>query len=728
METTHRSSLIAAFAALFLSGIAGVLNQVIWQRGLRIFLGGSETVSAMIVVLVFMLGLGLGADLAGRWVNRTRNPLLAFGLVELTLFVANVGIAFLLSSGLSESIYAAQKLALSAGISVRVVYGVASLVILLVPTALMGATLPLASEACQRQFGATDRLLIPVLFFLNSVGAVVGAAGGSFYLLPFHGQFTSLIVAASMNLCAGVVVIVAGRRVPSCEPDPQVASAPARGLLKTRREEVFGLVLGFLSLGFEMILLRYMMLAHEPLPYTFAVTLCSFLLFWSVGVYVASWFANHARYVFLSTAFLIALVPFFFQFDRANGLPRWVAGVVYFLPCLGFGILYGLLVAKSANRWGTDVGRFYAFNTVGACLGILFFTLVGYEIPVNHNAWLIGTALVGASIVFQVRIANGDGSHARTVGVAATVVTVFGVVVFAGLNQSYTESDGVRTYWGRDGVVEVNLQTDDIIIDGLWHSRLSDGTSHHGRYYSWMMAVAGMLAHQDEHPTDALVVGNCIGITASTLAKVDGLHVDTYEINQTLKDVLADFPDRTLNVSTNPAIDIMWQDGRSGLALNEKKYDLVITAPRHLRAAGSSTLLSREYLALVKRRLKPGGVVVLFSSERVSQQERLIQATVSLEFEYSATWLDRRLTVASNSPIDFDPDRIDSRLAAGGAFYNEVVSYFDRQKANGLPGLVDMIDEPLRSKDASPYVITDNNPLVEYPAALKLLLPDQPRN
>ena len=51
--------------ALFLSGIAGLANQVIWQRGLKVFLGGSETLSAMIAVLVFMLGLGLGALSAG---------------------------------------------------------------------------------------------------------------------------------------------------------------------------------------------------------------------------------------------------------------------------------------------------------------------------------------------------------------------------------------------------------------------------------------------------------------------------------------------------------------------------------------------------------------------------------------------------------------------------------------------------------------------------------------
>ncbi len=52
--------------ALFGSGVASIINQVVWQRALKIYLAGSEAVSAMIVVLVFMLGLGVGSQLMGK--------------------------------------------------------------------------------------------------------------------------------------------------------------------------------------------------------------------------------------------------------------------------------------------------------------------------------------------------------------------------------------------------------------------------------------------------------------------------------------------------------------------------------------------------------------------------------------------------------------------------------------------------------------------------------------
>jgi spermidine synthase len=722
MEIKESRLLTITFAALFLSGIAGVINQVVWQRALRIFLGGSETISAMIVVLVFMLGLGLGAGLAATKVARIANPLRSFGLVELALFAANLVIAFVLTADLSDSVYAAQKLALSAGIPLRVVYAVASLFILLVPTVLMGATLPLASEACQRQFGATDRLLIPVLFFINSVGAVVGAAGASFYLLPFHGQFASLVTAASMNLFAGLVIIVAARRISNATIVlPSENATVSRGLFNIRREEFFGLVLGFLSLGFEMILLRYMMLAHGPLPYTFATTLCCFLLFWSIGVYIARRFVDQPGHVFLVTAVLIALTPVLFRVDRSFELSLWIAGVLYFLPCLGFGILYGILVARSADRWGTDVGRFYAFNTVGSCAGILFFTLVGYEIPVDHNAWLIGLSLASLSLLFQ----KSKSTTWKTVMVPVGLAGLFAAIVSLDLKRAHTTHGNVLTYWGRDGVVELDHENGDVVIDGLWHSRLSDGSNHIGRKYSWMMAVAGILAHQQDDISNALVVGNCIGMTATTLSRLDGLQVDAYEINQTIKRVLDDFPDETLGVANNPSVNILWQDGRSGLALSEKKYDLIITAPLHLKQSGSSTLLSQEYLQLIKRRLNPGGVVVLYSYEGLPQQHQLIHQTVSHEFDHTATWLNHLLTIASDSPIDLSRKTMEAKLTRTGRLYDEIRIHQQQRINDNLSDFAQMTDPHLEPADFD-YLITDDHPLVEYRSAVAVLLDANP--
>ena len=84
--------------ALFSSGAAGLINQVVWQRALRVFLGGSESISSMIVVVVFLGGLGAGSWLAGRSARRLRDPLLALAVLELTLGAVNFGVRALLAT------------------------------------------------------------------------------------------------------------------------------------------------------------------------------------------------------------------------------------------------------------------------------------------------------------------------------------------------------------------------------------------------------------------------------------------------------------------------------------------------------------------------------------------------------------------------------------------------------------------------------------------------------
>ncbi len=115
------SSTSLLLAALFFSGAAGIINQVIWQRALKIYLAGSEAISSMIIVLVFMLGLGLGSLVMGLRAHKLKNPLRTLGFIELALFAVNLGITFLLGMDLSDSVYAFEKCALSSGVPLRAV-------------------------------------------------------------------------------------------------------------------------------------------------------------------------------------------------------------------------------------------------------------------------------------------------------------------------------------------------------------------------------------------------------------------------------------------------------------------------------------------------------------------------------------------------------------------------------------------------------------------------------
>ena len=348
---------------------------------------------------------------------------------------------------------------------------------------------------------------------------------------------------------------------------------------------------------------------------------------------------------------------------------------------------------------------------------------MGYELQHGLNAVLIAVGLLAVLSHLLAREAP-NARRAALAGAGRWVAAgLAGVLLVLGLSrpQTFDEQRQLLSFWGRDGVVEVDTAHRDIYIDGLWHTALSDGTSHLGTPYSWMMAFAAVFSHRDAPIRDILVIGNGIGITAATLAKLEGVHVDAYEINRTLREVLETFPDGTLHVADLDNVTIYWEDARTGMALREKQYDIIISAPLHLRQAGSSLLLSREYMALAKSRLAPGGVFALYSFEGVAAQAVLIKNTVDSLYPYSRTFLNGTLTTASERPIDVRPASVRARFGRDDAFYREVESYHRQSRAMGDP-LFNVIDRRVRRPALNDYWVTDDHPLVEYPEIATQLL------
>jgi len=722
---------VALVVGLVLSGVAGIVNQVVWQRALKVVLGGSETLSSMIVVLVFLGGLGLGAAMAARSASRSRDPMVLLALLEAGLVVINAGVAVVLGLDISETVYAVQRVAVSAGVPLRLVYAFGATFTLLPPTLLMGATIPVASEAAQRQLGGQDAALVPVLFFVNTFGAAIGAVTASLWWLPWWGQRNALLGAIALNALAALVVGLVGR-------GPKVAPRPVEARDKARRpirlEEVLGAVLGFVSLGYEMLLFRALSLAHGPLPATFALGLTAFLIFWALGMALSRRTSGSGSLTAGLTALAVAFVPLVLMWDEARHTGDYgdlgllvPAAALYGLPVIGFGLLYGQLVSRRAEDWGRDVGRYSAFNTAGSCLGVLFFTLVAYEAPLAAGTTTVALVLVAVACAEWRAVEAGvrERRHAGVFGVAAAVASVFALGIGLGWNPTHAE-DGTVTYWGRDGVVAIHPDGD-VFLDGLWHTRLTDGPDGHvGRPYTWVMAAAAVLAHDNPHPERALVIGAGVGVSGVTLAGVEGLQVDGYEINETLRRVLVDRPDQTLDALHHPSLRWLWQDARTGLALDETRYDVILSAPLHLRQAGSSLLLSREYLRLVKSRMAEGGVLAVYSNEGPGAQSQLVQATLAEAFAYRTSWYDGIVTIASDRPITVTQERLQQRMQRKDLLYTQMWKLDRELQKEGGDGVFGLWDGHLSSDELGEVVIVDDWPLVEHPEVADAIVAPDP--
>ena len=172
----------------FVSGIAALIYQVCWQR-LLFEAFGVDIESVTIIVSTFMLGLGLGALAGGQLADRYPGQALAlFALIELA-----IGIFGICSPWLIRATGAA-----AVGGSLGMIAGV-NFLLLLFPTVLMGATLPILVTHVVRHYRNIG-VSIGLLYFANTLGAACGAALTGMLVLYYLGLTASICVAAGLNV------------------------------------------------------------------------------------------------------------------------------------------------------------------------------------------------------------------------------------------------------------------------------------------------------------------------------------------------------------------------------------------------------------------------------------------------------------------------------------------------------------------------------------------------
>lgn len=321
--------IVAVVVFFFLSGASGLIYQVAWVRILSLIFG--ITVHAVSTVLAgFMAGLALGSALAGRVAPRLRHPLRAYGVVECA--IGATGVLTPWAFGWLRDVYPAlnstvemQAAAWSGSaflgglafwlpgiVRFAVAFG-----ILLVPTTLMGATLPIMLKSSLVQGQSLGRS-VSVLYAINTFGAIAGTVGAGFYLIAGYGIQASIRTAAALNVAIGVAALllsfVVGRAVAGRTVDETAsrgrdqgmtarAVAPARTrplLSEWRLSEwrrpwpgrtvvvalAFG-VSGLCALGYEVIWFRLLSLfAFDNSTYAFTVMLSTVLFGIATGSYV----------------------------------------------------------------------------------------------------------------------------------------------------------------------------------------------------------------------------------------------------------------------------------------------------------------------------------------------------------------------------------------------------------------------------------------------------------
>jgi predicted membrane-bound spermidine synthase len=308
---------------VFLSGFCSLTYQVIWERTLKYCFGG-DVVSASIIVSVFLLGLGLGGFLF-RKVKARALPVLAvvelliglFGMWSYEIILRIDSILSRFSAGRGWGVESEFLLVF-----------LGAFVFLLVPTVLMGATLPLMFESFIPKV-AKNAKFIGLVYGINTLGAFAGA------LLPplFFGSWgipNTLRRTSALSLIIGTVLLAIALRKRKARAGLAEAVDAPEGIFRDRRNVfivVFSFLSGFVALALEILFIRFIEILHSFSAYSFPLIVSAYLL--AMGIGSMFWASRRDRmsagksrilpYVLqLLVAVLVPLAVFLFEFALRN--------------------------------------------------------------------------------------------------------------------------------------------------------------------------------------------------------------------------------------------------------------------------------------------------------------------------------------------------------------------------------------------------------------------------
>lgn len=669
--------LFALVTACFaLSGFSALIYQVAWLRLFAISFGTSE-IAVGIVLAGYMAGLAIGAAVAARYANKVRRPVLVYGLLEAAIAISAIAMPWLV--GLSGDAYAlfagGQDVPPDAGSFGQLFYYAAfSLLILLVPTAFMGATLPLLA----RYAVTTDRQLGPrvgLLYALNTVGAVAGAAAAGFVLMPALGLANTVLVGVVVNFAVFVIAVIVAKVAPGAGGPAAAVRAASSGAPRFKFLLPLMLLSGAVSFMYEILWMRMLSHVLGSSVYAFATMLSAFLAGIAIGAGLSAPVARKpetAALLFAGTQFGIAIssalvfiaLPYAVQAGIADA---WLAFAILVPSTIFIGATYPLAVrayASTASDVAWSAGRIYAWNTVGAVIGALaggFLVVPGLGFGGAIRLGVAGNLVIGIVAVLLLPVRRRHAVAVVVTALAALTLfqpqrpdAVVAKTIFGGSGGTVVRE--VFFSVGRSSTVWLteNQARFDLSSNGLPEAQVE----FHGAppvilSQRWLGLWPSLIRPQTE---SVLVVGLGGGVVLESVpASVTTLHVAELE-----QDILAAnqaiASRRYADPLSRAGLHVAINDARNALRLVSRKYDAIVSQPSHPWTAGASHLFTREFVALAKDHLNDDGVFVQWMNAEFLDENLLGQlaATLLAEFDHVRVYQPSSLAlhfVASDQPL-----------------------------------------------------------------------------
>lgn len=678
----------------FLSGFAALLYQVAWQRML-VFYTSSDTVSIGLIVTAFMGGLGLGYLYGGHIADRQapRRNLLAFIVAEAGIMLFAVFSKFILYDLLY--IHGPQPQ------DAPVLMYAMVFAVLLLPTFLMGVSLPLLAKAFVQENVVEQGRFIGRLYFTNTLGAAIGALVTGVILVRTMGYQNVLWVGVAMN---GICVLATLLLLLHFRSQVGISgrTPEATRLTWTSSMRIWAAqyaLSGFAALALEMVWFRVLETMVKSVSLTFSILLAIYLGSMAMGSWLGTrWAARLAAaqrerffllgqailYIYVGGSFLVLLwsvgsldgLAFLKEYFKSYEpdltprilLPTYVLIPMFlmFVPTFIMGVSFStsqLIIQDDPELVGRRLGWLQFINIVGSAAGAWCVTWVGFE----HlgTAPLIRSLTLLALVYVLLALKRG---HLRVLAAAGCgAVAMFISIILPGNTDLWSRLGGMDDHekfffdenssglsvikrYERNGA-EVGV----VFANGLGQSIIpySRDAVH------TKLGAIPVLLHPAPERVAVIGLGSS-GTLHGTATRKETKELICFEIMSNQAGVLKTYAQRVgdvpiLKMLADPRLKIIPHDGRYRLTTDTARFDVIEADALRPNSAFSGNIYSKEYFQLLLSRLRPGGFAATYApTQRVVNSVREV-------FPYMLH-VDGLLVIGSNAPIVLDIEQVKARL------------------------------------------------------------------
>ncbi len=645
---------VRLYLLAFLSGAAALAYEVSWTKWLSLSFG-SSTLGASTAVAGFMGGMGIGAWAYHRVQGRVASPLRLYALLEFGIALTAVGLTFLLER--LPPIFAALLSALpEAGGAVVVVRIIGALSILIVPTALMGATYPALCSVVIESRDTVDRHL-GSLYGWNTIGAAIGGLTAGIALIPTLGLNGSIAVGVVLNVGVGIAawVLASSRSVADAAAGPaDVGSAGAEDepLASRLPHRVTGVILftsGFATLAYEIVWFR----AYRPVAgnstFAFTIVLVTFLLglgFGALGLrrVVARGQPERALAlvqfgIAITAALCMLILHQVLATPTGQGLLIMAPGVramewpvrlamhgglalAMMLPAtLLMGLSFPLasrMYLGDVTRVGQRVGGAVLFANLGSILGSIgAATVLLPWLGTMGSTRLLVCVNVVLALAAAYHAVGSSAQRLRWVAPSLAAVVVLAVLIPPSLPDHRNplgtlESRIVFEEEGELATVRVAEGVENPAFRGMSIDGTTIGVSEGWSFpiYSKQLMLAHLPMWLEPRTKSVLQIGLGSASTLDTLTRYPGLErIESVEINAAVVRG-AEFFEQA-RAFEDPRVTVHVEDAIHFLLSSDRRWDLIIAdGKQNADFSGNAKMLSRELYELALSRLTERGMFV----------------------------------------------------------------------------------------------------------------------